>query len=238
LLNGMRGPWQPGLNHARCNSARQHQPAEIPASGCGCGWWAYWQIQHHDLSLSGVQIPVVGVIEGRGQVLIGERGFRAQQATVVALHLPFRIVPDLPADCEPARDAVLLNFREQPEYGRHNPWWNHPLFTGAVHNLSTGRPSGPPGRVQPPEAGPRRQPTAAEVIGAQDQAEAWMAVIGDYLDQAYPDARMFETLDAMLAVFPPAPQSVPRETQCYMCQEWFPDIHDHYMSCGKFRFGA
>lgn len=83
-----------------------HEPPEY-REACGCGWWAYFD-KNRDVSdvLGGhrsnkpsiaqesllgrqdtVKLPVFGVIEGTGRVIIGEKGFRSQFAEVKALCL-------------------------------------------------------------------------------------------------------------------------------------------------------
>lgn len=90
-LRGMHASWADGTVTARCigdltGGAPEHDPADVPWEPCSCGFWAYWELppQH---SMGGM-LPVTGVIEGSGKVLIGETGFRCAQARIRALHLP------------------------------------------------------------------------------------------------------------------------------------------------------
>lgn len=63
----------------------------LASHNCGC--WAYWSpAGMSDWSTRG-QLPLTGIIEGTGRVLIGEKGFRCQRAKIVALSLSFRIQP-------------------------------------------------------------------------------------------------------------------------------------------------
>ncbi len=120
-LQGMRGPWQPGQNEATCSVQPsmpvissawddiawvngvptrisdippEHQPIkhQPPEESCGCGFWAYWDLENNNPSYHG--IAVCGIIEGTGRVLIGEKGFRCQYAEVIALHVPYPVYPD------------------------------------------------------------------------------------------------------------------------------------------------
>lgn len=96
LIGAAGAMWMPGVNHAVCKYVDEHKPpVEVDAAGrgCGCGFWAYWQPQEHDLGRN--SLPVLGVIEGTGRTLIGPRGFRSQKARIIALHLPFQIVPEV-----------------------------------------------------------------------------------------------------------------------------------------------
>lgn len=59
----------------------------IPATihpGCSCGFYAFTD-GRDDLGLQGVLIS--GIIEGYGRVTVGQRGFRAEKARIVALDL-------------------------------------------------------------------------------------------------------------------------------------------------------
>ena len=179
LLQGMRAPWQPGVNTATClngYASRHENHGDVPSDACGCGHWAYWAPGHHDVGVSQAQLPVMGVIRGMGRTLIGDRGFRCARAEIVAVYLPFVIDPVLPA-----ADS-----------------WQRAGFTGRVMYLG-----GPPG------TGQRKPPSQEEIRAAADAAEAWTAVIGDRIGQMYPGVRVFETLDAMLTCFPPDPNYSP-----------------------------
>lgn len=54
-LRGAWADWQPGVNHAVCLANPDshllpvHDPELIPALKCGCGYWAYWGAQRHEL---------------------------------------------------------------------------------------------------------------------------------------------------------------------------------------------
>jgi hypothetical protein len=100
LLVGVQGrPWKPGINEAECLNHEDHAPpVEFDAARgvqCGCGHWGYWGmagqswIDDH---------RVMGIIEGTGRVLIGEKGFRCQRARIIALMPAFTIEPHVSAD--------------------------------------------------------------------------------------------------------------------------------------------
>jgi hypothetical protein len=112
-LTGNTGyAWQPGLNEAVCGRGRarpaittasgvtlttaaQEMPGhEVPEESCACGFWAYWseQVARTHAMGYGPGIPVVGVVEGFGRTLIGDKGFRAQKARIVAVHVPCTLV--------------------------------------------------------------------------------------------------------------------------------------------------
>jgi hypothetical protein len=64
-----------------------------------CGFWAYWGIVelagnnagNNMFGSSTSGLPVLGVIEGYGRVLLGEHGFRSQKAKIVALAPAFSV---------------------------------------------------------------------------------------------------------------------------------------------------
>jgi hypothetical protein len=201
LLRGMQAFWEPGENTAACRAgtASNHPDADIPVESCGCGFWAYWKPQPHDLSRSA--LPVFGVVEGYGAVLLGTKGFRAARARIVALHLPFTIMPEDYARAEVARAAIGDGGGYPRQYGSHNPWWNHPKFTGKVVHVPGGPP--PPTEDTGLNLPPAPEPSPEMQQALADAAEAWMAVIGDRLATTYPDATVYETLNALQKEYPP-----------------------------------
>lgn len=92
-LTGARGSWLPGWNDAVCLAApisgpARHKPSDVPETACGCGYWGYWLLDA--APVPGLDHPpVVGVIEGAGAALIGDKGFRCARARIVALHVPY-----------------------------------------------------------------------------------------------------------------------------------------------------
>ncbi len=88
LLRGSFGyDWNPGRNEAVCrceNVLIVNSSHLVPVPDCGCGFWAYWDLQKHSTGT----LPVCGIVKGTGRTLIGERGFRSQYAEIVALHVP------------------------------------------------------------------------------------------------------------------------------------------------------
>lgn len=85
---------------------------EIPHPTCGCGFWAYWKSSQFVLGYTRVPVPrivtppplgsfmglsgefetamhdsagVAGIIQGYGRIVIGEKGFRAERAKLLAL---------------------------------------------------------------------------------------------------------------------------------------------------------
>lgn len=99
--------WEPGENTARCarwarwcSEGQEHQ---VPDEECGCGFWAYWDAPDAP-NPHGFSVPILGVIEGWGRTLIGDRGFRCARARIAALHF--------------ASDAAaLVKYEHRPDYG-------------------------------------------------------------------------------------------------------------------------
>jgi hypothetical protein len=203
LLRGIKDAWQPGLNTARClaGGGAAHDSSLVPHPECGCGFWAYWEIQYHDMNLGSSFLPVAGVVRGSGQVLMGPRGFRAQKAKIVGLYLPFQLG---------------TRVTSQGDYRRTR-------FTGRVINVGTDYVPAP-FRSYPP-------PTEAETAEAADRAEAWMGEIQDRLMMMYPDAEVFATLDLMTAKFPQKSEYVPPSRACEFCGRDYTDLHDHIPVC-------
>lgn len=71
----------------------------VPGTDCGCGYWAYWDETGEEYYNSNLPLlrdntlflPFFGVIGASGRTVIGSRGFRTQQATVLhgTLHDPW-----------------------------------------------------------------------------------------------------------------------------------------------------
>lgn len=222
LLRGMQAEWDAGENRAVCRAGAHsmHPEQTVPDENCACGFWAYWELQRHEVG--GRALPVCGVVEGYGAVLIGEKGFRAAKARIVALHLPFTIQPAAEADDDPLGLGLPQHsYAPRTPGGQRNPWPNHPQFTGSVHYMPGYDPD--TGEYYDPAAGAPAagapvpdlaEPSADERQAARDAAEAWMAVIGDRLEQMYPGAQVFETRNAMEKTFPPDRSYVPAPGQC------------------------
>lgn len=73
--------WAPGWQTATCSKRWTKHAA--PAPKCSCGFYA-WYFPHDVAGYAGTwRLPVV--IEGAGTLQLGENGFRAEQARVVAI---------------------------------------------------------------------------------------------------------------------------------------------------------
>ncbi len=136
-----------------------------------CGFWGYWKMADqtwHD------KLPVFGIMEGTGRVVIGSKGFRAQKARIIAL------VPAFAIDVATTPDPV-----PGPYYGS----WQQlrSPYEPAVPELS------------PAGAGDRER----EIAESRQRADAWLGVIMELLGLMYPEARVFATLKGMLACVPP-----------------------------------
>jgi hypothetical protein len=127
-LTGATGySWSDGVLEAQCGNGRSHPvPTEADedhgysyfGGRCGCGFWAYWstsELAGNTFAGSG-GLPVLGVIEGHGRVLLGERGFRSQRAKITALAPAFTVQAEarLGSRWDPRGDE----YTEQPETGQ------------------------------------------------------------------------------------------------------------------------
>jgi hypothetical protein len=184
LLHGARAPWPPGVSTAVCLSAAPyrtglpHDPETIPDATCGCGHWAYWQLQHHSLGGESGRIPVCGVIKGWGRTRRGPLGFRCAKARILAVTLPSPVVPVIGERAGSRWYPAMPDVREAGDGGKV-------IVTGGKAGYDLNGP---------------------EIRAALSHAEAWTAVIGDRIEQMYPGVRVFESVNAMRAVFPPDPE--------------------------------
>lgn len=77
--------WRPGWNTAVCHSPYGHH-SPVPARNCGCGIYAFSGVRgRRRWTDKDARHTILGIIEASGRVLIGERGFRAEKARIVAL---------------------------------------------------------------------------------------------------------------------------------------------------------
>lgn len=82
-INGYH--WKPGMNHASCwMSDWFTKPHTIAGADCGCGFYAFTR----GMSVYDSPGRVRGIIRGKGVATCGTKGFRVEQAEVVALVSP------------------------------------------------------------------------------------------------------------------------------------------------------
>lgn len=212
-LRGQKDFWDPGVNTAACKSdayrSHPHDPATIPERACGCGFWAYWHVKRHDLGGFSSALPVVGVVEGSGKVIVGPEGFRAARAKIIAIYLPFLIHPDIeegkPRDVfgnpyvpgAPASDGSLgAALVRSPRFtGQILNYPGRDPDTGSYRSMSVP----PPAELIPPEPA---LPDEEEIQESRDRADAWHAMIGFRLSELYPDAEICESMSYMRAMYP------------------------------------
>ncbi|PRY50971.1 hypothetical protein LY71_10234 [Geodermatophilus tzadiensis] len=77
------GPWRGPVERARCAVDEEHVP---PQWGCGCGLYGWYHPSHTGLGTGWGN--VTAVVAARGRVILGDSGFRAAAARVVAVSLP------------------------------------------------------------------------------------------------------------------------------------------------------
>jgi hypothetical protein len=202
-LHGQRDTWAPGENIAECKpdvfSVTRHPGVPAPVRRCACGFWAYWTVRKHDLGSHGdTKLPVFGVVEGSGKVLIGPEGFRAAKAKIIALYLPSLIHPDIMRP----EESAAAQARAGDSLGQ--ALQRNPRFAGRVVHFPGRDPDtdgywSPYVREPQPEPEP---PSEEEIREAEDRALAWPAVIADRLSQLYPDAEICESAAYMTAKYP------------------------------------
>ncbi len=89
--------WLIGTMSATCRRAaymRQFtllsHSAVVPDPACGCGFWAYWgydkaALVFHVTPAPKIRTAVTGLIRASGHVIIGEKGFRCENAEILLL---------------------------------------------------------------------------------------------------------------------------------------------------------
>ncbi len=190
LLLGATGRqiWHDGVNEAACNFNRQHWP---PVLACGCGFWGYFEHTPHDLGLGGV--PVTGAIEGFGHTLIGNDGFRCQQARIVALHVPLDgVLRPMQARVErrhPASSAIMLGGARLQPGGQET----FAAITG--HSAVV--------KLDPASVLKRGQEREREMRAAGEVAWKRVGEVEEQLGQAYPEAQICATLPYLKLKYPP-----------------------------------
>jgi hypothetical protein len=124
-----------GLYHTR------HTLKEIPASGCGCGWWAYWDLEDAISHYGGnTGYEVIVAVEAAGNVVLGEKGFRStlMRANGLFFTWPGKIKPGVIPALEklgitvlPSRYTMGKVFPADPNYSgmefRQPGLWAHSL---------------------------------------------------------------------------------------------------------------
>ncbi len=77
-------PWSAGVTVARCRRG----PHPAPREGCTCGLHAWYDVA--DARAHALAGEVTAVVRASGTILLGEHGWRAERAEVVAVALPSR----------------------------------------------------------------------------------------------------------------------------------------------------
>lgn len=101
-----KGRWKDGENQAKCalhdetfyewegpeyKKKISHDPThQVASMGCSCGYYAYFDGNDNEFQHG---VNVEAVIEAWGKITIGEKGFRAAKARIVALVIPREVYP-------------------------------------------------------------------------------------------------------------------------------------------------
>ncbi len=81
VVHWSAGPWEQGRAVARCSTGAEH---DVPARDCTCGLYGWYDPSGTSGSYGGARAGVAAA----GRVVLGDRGFRAARARVVAVALP------------------------------------------------------------------------------------------------------------------------------------------------------
>ena len=84
LVHHERGAWDGGLERARCALGHDHPS---PAPECRCGLYGWYLPGSATVAVG----PASAVIAVRGRCILGDRGFRAASAHVVAVAMPLAL---------------------------------------------------------------------------------------------------------------------------------------------------
>ncbi len=82
-VHSAAGPWSGQLQPAKCLAGGAHS---APDPGCGCGLYGWYHPA--DARADCGFGNVIAVIAGRGRIVLGDSGFRAQAARIEALAVP------------------------------------------------------------------------------------------------------------------------------------------------------
>jgi hypothetical protein len=77
-------PWSAGVTIAHCKRG----PHRAPKEGCTCGLHAWYDVA--DARAHALPGEVTAVVRASGTVLLGEHGWRAEKAEILAVALPSR----------------------------------------------------------------------------------------------------------------------------------------------------
>jgi hypothetical protein len=109
LVHDEGGPWDGRLEHARCAVGHDH-PA--PDADCRCGLYGWYLPGSATVALG----PASAVVAIRGRCILGDRGFRAAGAHIVAVALP-PAVRWSPVASRRAREMLAARYPDTVVYG-------------------------------------------------------------------------------------------------------------------------
>jgi hypothetical protein len=197
LKGAYKQTWPDGVMTAECGIyPGQHDvPAETFRDGdgtereCRCGIYGYWT--EAAVPMFSPPRAVIGVIEGFGRVLIGDRGFRCAKARIVGLALGFEITEADPGYFPPPGT--------RPWVPPDSMFSRRPLGRETYEAMRAGQPAPPPPQV------------------VTDRCLAQMAEYETLIGQRYPSARIFSTPEILLRMFPPTTDYIPEPVRCARC---------------------
>lgn len=93
--------WTAGVNHAvHLNRGFQSRPEQsstcpFPHKGCSHGFYAYYDEDYFEPTMyNSGSVRIDGVIDGFGRCVIGDKGYRAEYAVIIAFVKPYTIACD------------------------------------------------------------------------------------------------------------------------------------------------
>lgn len=109
LVHDENGPWGGGVEQAQCALGHRHA---APDSDCRCGLYGWYLPGSATVALG----PASAVVAVRGRCILGDRGFRAASARIVAVALP-PAVRYSPVAARRARAMLAERYPETVVYG-------------------------------------------------------------------------------------------------------------------------
>lgn len=188
LIGAHGGRWHDGENTAACAYHPEHVPPHV--ENCGCGFWAYWTRDAADKAYTGGDSAVIGVVEGYGRTLLGDKGFRSAKARILGLACMFK-PPEVKVGGSGA--PPTLTARQRMLYD------STAGFSSAFHAMGGSH-----------GAQPTVELAARALAQAAEAAEMRIIETEVALGGEYPSARIYTSASILLRVFPPTTDYIPK----------------------------
>jgi hypothetical protein len=114
----INNPWKalPRIKSFQASlTLRRFHSESAPSHNCRCGYYAGYTIEslRGAPGCSGLDLPLVGVVEAAGKVVLADRGFRAEKMRVVAVTRAYPEVGDIPSAAKLPSDIAYFSTIEK-----------------------------------------------------------------------------------------------------------------------------